>query len=85
MLSQLSSDLSLLSCESDTLLLVYLRFVFVAEQAYGVSYLPSMGRDGCSSYTLAGATIDDSDDLVNTSYKRDNEVLRSVERQMVCI
>ena len=53
------------------------------EQTYGVSYLPGYGRDSYSSYRIADSTIGDGEDLVSASHKRDAEVLRSVERQMV--
>ena len=50
---------------------------------YGSSLLPGYGRDSYSAYMIAGATMDDSDDLVSVSSKKDNQVLRDVENTIV--
>lgn len=57
--------------------------IFNVEQVYGISTLPGYGRDSYSAYKIADATIDDSENLVSSSAKRDNQVLRNVERTIV--
>jgi len=48
-----------------------------------MTYIPSGGRDSWSAYRISDETLDDNDNLVYNSAKRDHDVMKTVNRQIV--
>lgn len=48
-----------------------------------MNYTPSSGRDSWSAYRISDETLDDNDDLVYESAKKDHEVMKRVNKQIV--
>lgn len=48
-----------------------------------MTYIPSGGRDSWSAYRISDETLDDNDELVYQSAKKDYEVMKRVNKQIV--
>ena len=48
-----------------------------------MTYIPSSGRDSWSAYRISDEQLDDNDDLVYESAKRDHDVMKRVNQQIV--
>ncbi|XP_067945370.1 uncharacterized protein [Watersipora subatra] len=55
----------------------------IYDEYYGTTYVPSGGRDSWSAYRISDETLDDNDDLVYESAKKDYEVMKRVNKQVV--
>ena len=55
----------------------------ITDEYYGMTYIPSSGRDSWSAYRISDEQLDDNDDLVYESAKRDHDVMKRVNQQIV--
>lgn len=55
-----------------------------ADEFYGMTYIPSSGkRDSWSAYRISDEQLDDNDDLVYESAKRDHDCMKRVNNEIV--
>lgn len=60
-------------------------YTFIKDEYYGMTYIPSSGRDSWSAYRISDEQLDDNDDLVYNSAKRDHDVMKAVNKQIVSL
>lgn len=55
------------------------------DEYYGMTYVPSGGRDSWSAYRISDETLDDNDEFVYQSAKKDYDVMKRVNKQIVSL
>ncbi|KAF6031972.1 hypothetical protein EB796_009694 [Bugula neritina] len=55
----------------------------IYDEYYGTTYVPSSGRDSWSAYRISDEALDDNDNLVYESAKKDYELMKRVNRQLL--